>query len=376
MKIVKIEPYLLIDQLDKPFYFSQFEYQQRKICIVKITTDEGIIGWGEGYGPGLVVKAGIQQITPLLLGKDPLHHENIWQDVYRHIYDYSRKGILTSALSAIDIALWDIKGNILKQPVSTLLGGRKREKVKVYATGLYFTHDDNLIDLLVEEAKMYKEQGYSAIKMKVGLGITKDVEHVKAIRKAIGNEMGLMIDANHAFDLREAKQLILQLKDLNISWFEEPVSNDDYESYSELRKWSEIPIVGGECEYLKSGALEMISRRCVDIFQPDTGACGGITEVKKMMAIAEAHNTNLTPHTWGTGIAIAANLHLVSNLNIVPGRLFQKEPLMEFDRSPNRLREELLVDNLKADNGYINVPTAFGLGIEINEDKLNLFQRT
>lgn len=376
MKIVKIEPYLLIDQLDKPFYFSQFEYNQRKICIVKVTTDEGIFGWGEGYGPGLVVKAGIQQIIPLLLGKDPLYHENIWQEVYRHIYDYSRKGILTSALSAIDIALWDIKGKILKQPISTLLGGRKREKVKVYATGLYFSHDDNMVDKLAAEAIMYKEQGYSAIKMKVGLGINKDVENVKAVRNAIGNDIGLMVDANHAFDLREAKQLINLIKDLNITWFEEPVSNDDYESYAELRKWSDIPITGGECEYFKNGALEMISKRCVDIFQPDTGACGGITEVKKMMAIAEAHNTNLTPHTWGTGIAIAANLHLVSNLNIVPGRLFQNEPLMEFDRSPNRLREELLVENFKADNGYLYVPIAYGLGIDINEDKLNIFQKT
>src|SRR5690349_14393484 len=115
MKIIKIEPYLLTDYLEEPFYFSQFQYTQRKICIVKVTTDTGVIGWGEGYGPGSVVKAAIEYISGLVVGKDPLHHENIWQDVYRHIYDYSRKGIFLSALSAIDIALWDIKGKLLKQ---------------------------------------------------------------------------------------------------------------------------------------------------------------------------------------------------------------------------------------------------------------------
>ncbi len=374
MKIIKIQPYLLTDRLDEPFYFSQFEYSQRKICIVKIVTDEGITGWGEGYGPGLVVKAGIEHISSYLMGKDPLHHENIWQEVYRHIHDYGRKGIFISALSAVDIALWDIKGKILQQPVSTLLGGRKREQVKVYATGLYFTKHKNMVERLTEEALFYKDQGFSAIKMKVGLGIEKDVQNVEAVRAALGNDTGLMIDANHAFDLREAKQLIQAVQHLNIKWFEEPVCNDDYASYAELRAWSPIPITGGECEYLKGGALEMISKRCIDIFQPDTGACGGITEVKKMMAIAEAHLTNLTPHTWGTGIAIAANLHLVSNLNMVPDRLYQKEPLLEFDRSPNRLREELLINNFEAHNGYLQVPDGYGLGIEINEEKLAAFQ--
>src|SRR5690606_9833805 len=138
---------------------SQFEYHQRKICVVKISTDEGIIGWGEGYGPGSLVKAGIEHISSFVMGKDPLQHENIWEEIYRNIYDYGRKGIFLSALSAIDIALWDIKGKILHQPVSVLLGGRKRERVKVYATGLYFTHGGNMPEKLAAEALQYKDQG-------------------------------------------------------------------------------------------------------------------------------------------------------------------------------------------------------------------------
>ena len=372
-KIEEVQPIVLVDKLTKPFFFSQFEYSERRICLVKIILSNGITGWGEGYGPGSLVKAGIEKFAPLLIGENPLHHENLWQKMYRISYDYARKGIALSALSAIDIALWDIKGKILHQPVSTLLGGRKREQLKVYATGLYFTHGNNLKETLVKEALKYKAMGFSAVKMKVGLGIDTDVENVTAVRKAIGNEMQLMIDANHAFELREARILVDKLKDLDIFWFEEPLPNEDYDGYAELRKTSSIPIAGGECEYLKYGALEMLSKRCVDIFQPDTGACGGITEVKKMMAIANACQTNMTPHTWGTGIAIATNLHIMSNMDVIPDRMMQAEPMMELDCSPNRLRDELLVQNFRAVDGYLEVPSADGLGIEIDDQKLNGF---
>jgi len=369
-KISSIEPFLLVDKLRVPFHFSQFEYSERKICIVKITLEDGIIGWGEGYGPGLLVKAGIEQLAPLLIGRDALQHENLWQDMYRMAYDYARKGIFLSALSAIDIALWDIKGKLLNQPVSILLGGRKREKIKMYATGMYFTNGGDMPQKLASEALSYKKRGFSAVKMKVGQGLDIDVANVAAVRKAIGDDTQLMIDANHAYDLKEARQLIRRLTDYHIFWFEEPLKNEDYEGYAELRRNSDILIVGGECEYLKYGAHEMMSKRCVDIFQPDTGACGGISEVKNMMAIAKVHHTNLTPHTWGTGIAIAANLHLMSNLDTVPHRMNMPEPLMELDCSPNGLREELLVKNFELNNGYIDVPTSAGLGIELNEEKI------
>jgi D-galactarolactone cycloisomerase len=209
--------------------------------------------------------------------------------------------------------------------------------------------------------------------MKVGLGLETDVQNVLAVREAIGNDMGLMIDANHAFTLQEAKRLMDRLQDMNIGWFEEPVLNEDYEGYAELRQVGKIPIAGGECEYLKYGALEMLSKKCVDIFQPDTCACGGITEMKKIMAIAQAFHVNLTPHNWGTGIAISANLQIVSNLDTVPQRLFPSEPLLELDCSENRLRDELLVKNFQAENGWLTVPSGPGLGIQVNEDKLNEF---
>ena len=144
MSIAKIETFIVEQKLEQPFYFSQWEYDTRRVCLVKITDQEGRYGWGEGYGPAGVVEAGIQFLAPLVLGQDPLHIETIWHNMYRRSFDYARRGVLLASLSAIDIALWDLRGKILNQPVSVLMGGRRREKVKVYATGMYFVEDSDL----------------------------------------------------------------------------------------------------------------------------------------------------------------------------------------------------------------------------------------
>ncbi len=374
MKIKDIHTYLLSDTLEESFYFSQFEYSSRLICLVKVTTDDGIVGWGEGYGPANVIKAGVEFLKPLVVGKSPLDNEIIWHDMFRRSIDYARKGILLSALSAIDIALWDIKGKYLKQPISTLLGGRKREKVQVYATGLYFTHNaKDMQKTLAEEAIMYKEQGYSALKMKVGLGIQTDVKNVTAVRNAIGPKMKLAIDSNHAYVLREALMLARAIEPLDIYWFEEPLAPDDYQGYLELKKRTTIPLAAGECEFLRTGFKMLLENRCVDYIQPETCTTGGITEAKKIADLAYTYNVEMTPHNWGTGIAIAANLHLTSNIQYPPGRMFENQPLLEFDRSPNRLREELITKPFVAKNGYLDVPDGDGLGIEINEEVLEYY---
>jgi len=376
MKITGITTYLLSDTLDESFYFSQFEYASRLICVVKVSTDEGIVGWGEGYGPAEVVRSAIDFFAPLIAGRDPLQGEVLWNEMYRRALDYARKGVMLSAISAIDIALWDIRGKALGQSVSTLLGGRFREKVEVYATGLYFTHTPgNMQAKLTEEALLYKSQGYRAVKMKVGLGIRTDIENVTAVRKAIGDDMELMVDSNHAYVFREALELALALEPLNIHWFEEPLAPDDYDGYRELRRRTTIPLAAGECEFLRVGFRQLLEGKCVDFIQPETCTAGGITEAKKIADLAYAHYVEMTPHNWGTGIAVAANLHLTANLCYPPGRMVRNEPLLEFDRSPNRLREELLAHPFKAVEGYLNVPTGAGLGIEIDEEKLNFFAK-
>lgn len=366
MKITKIEPFIVSQKLEQSFYFSQWEYDTRTICIVKITADDGTYGWGEGYGPALLVKAGIEFFTPFIKGSDILDTENIWQKMYLRSLDYARRGVLLSAISAIDVALWDLKGKYFGLPVSRLMGGRKRDEILPYATGLYFTNGGNLTEKLVKEALVYKNQGFKAIKMKVGIGVKEDTENVTGVRKAIGNDIELMIDSNHAFSLKEATQLCNNLAGLNISWFEEPLSPELYEDYAELRKRTSIPIAAGECEFLRYGFLQLFRNKCIDIAQPDICAAGGLTETLKIVSMAESFGIEVVPHTWGTGIAVSAALHLISNLNIQPGRMKLPIPIIEFDRTENQLRDKLIQPTFKIKDGMLKVPDLPGLGVDVD----------
>ena len=375
MKIERIETYVVEQALDTPFYFSQFEFQSRQICLVKVIGADGSCGWGEGYGPATVVKAGVEFLAPLVVGEDPLQVEAIWSKMHLRTLDYARRGVLVAAISAIDIALWDLRGKLLGQPVSTLLGGRRRERVKVYATGMYFTQTDDLSGKLADEARLYVSQGFLALKMKVGLGVETDVKHVRAVRAAIGPDVQLMVDANHAYSLSEALSFARQIEELDIGFFEEPVSPEDYEGYRELRQRIPIPVAGGECEYLLAGFRQLLSMRCVDIAQPDICGAGGLTETKRIAALANAFQTNVLPHSWGTGIAFAAGLHLVSTLDIVPGRLRMPEAMLEMDRSESALRDNLTHPKFAVEDGRVAVPKAPGLGVDVDPEYLAQYAR-
>lgn len=376
MKIKSIESFVLSDKLKESFYFSQWEYSERRICIVKVTSESGLVGWGEGYGPADVIRAGIEHLTQFIIGQNPLETETIWSIMYRRTLDFARSGILVSAMSAIDVALWDLKGKILKQPVHLMLGGKKRDSIIPYATGMYFTNGGKLSDILAREAKQYAELGYKAMKMKVGLCIEEDIENVKMVRETIGPDIALMIDANHAYNLREAAHLAKALEPYNIFWFEEPISPEYYRQYSELRTKTSIPIAGGECEYLRFGFQTLLQSNSVDIIQPDICATGGLTEAKRIATLASVYGVEVVPHTWGTGIAISAAMHFVSNLDTVPGRLKTPYCFIEYDRTENRLREELVNTDMRVENGEIKMSDKPGLGFEVDENALQKFTMT
>jgi D-galactarolactone cycloisomerase len=370
VKIASVETYLLSDKLEESFFFSQWAYAERRICIVKVTTDCGIVGWGEGYGPADVLEAGIKLLVPIVIGKNPLEQETIWFDMYRKTLDYARRGVLVASISAIDLALWDIKGKHFGQPVSVLLGGRQRERVLPYATGLYFSEGEGLSDRLAREAIDYVDLGFKAIKMKVGLTPERDLENIRAVRAAIGDKVKLMVDANHAYSLREATELARKIEKYDIGWFEEPVSPEFYQQYKELRGKTTIPIAGGECEYLRYGHHQLLKNESVDILQVDICSAGGLTESKRIASLASTYGVEIVPHTWGTGIAFHAALHFISNLEPVPGRLYNPDFYIEYDRTSNGIRERLTNPSIEMKDGYIGVPTAPGLGFEVNEDVL------
>ena len=370
MTIDKIETYILKDTLSKSFFFSQWEYSERCICVVKVTASSGEYGWGEGYGPANVLEAGIELLKPIIIGLDPLENEVIWNQMYRKTLDFARRGTLVASMSAIDIAIWDLKGKILGLPVSTLLGGAHRTEVRPYATGLYFTSHDNPSQEFDEEAQKYISQGFKAIKMKVGLGVEEDYKNVKRMRELIGDDIQLMVDSNHAYNFREAVQLAKKLEPLNISWFEEPLSPEFYTQYKELRSKTSIPIAGGECEYLRYGFHQLLRNNSVDIIQPDICASGGLTEAKRIAALASTYGVELIPHTWGTSIGIHVALHFIANLESMPGRMKRPDFLIEYDQTENALREELTFPAIEMKNGMIKIPNRPGLGIDVDEEVL------
>ena len=374
MKIKSVEAFVLKDKLEKSFYFSQWSYAERKICLVKVTTEDGLVGWGEGYGPAEVLSAGVKYLEQFVIGANPLNNEVIWETLYRRTLDYARKGILMASVSAIDVAIWDLKGKMLGLPVHQLLGGKMRDKIYPYATGMYFREEKNLTQSLADEAKAYADLGYQAVKMKVGMTIEDDIRNVRAVRAAIGDKVRLMIDANHAYNLREAIQLCKAIEDQNIAWFEEPISPEFYEQHAELRAATSIPISGGECEYLRYGFHQLLKHKAVDILQPDICASGGLTEAKRIATLASTYGIEVVPHSWGTYIAISAAVHFIANLESVPGRLIMPDFTMEHDRTTNGIRDLVTFPSFEVKNGELVVPDTPGLGVEVNEEVLNKYR--
>lgn len=371
MKITDIQTYNLnVPITDQGFGFSQKWVKARTALIVKIVTDSGTVGWGEAYchDAGHAIEAIISKtFKPHLLGRNPLDISVLWDHLYNWTKDYGQKGLVISALSAIDIAMWDILGKVSELPIVTLLGGQFFERIQGYATGLYMRDAEDDRSNLVEEARSYIDQGFKHLKMKVGYGLAKDLRNVTAVREAIGDDIHLMIDANHAYDATTAIRLGRELAHLNIDWFEEPVSPEDIEGYIEVRKAIEIPVAGGEAEFTRFGFRQLITQRAVDIVQPDICAAGGLTEGRRIADMARTWHMRCIPHVWGTAIGRVASLHFIASLPPTPPALFPQEPLLELDLTPHPLRDEVALNPPEVIDGWVTVPQSPGLGINVNE---------
>jgi D-galactarolactone cycloisomerase len=368
MRITGVEVAILRHPLSRPFGFSQWWFDARACCLVMVRTDVGLTGYGECYGPPEPIKALIDSLyTPLiLLGADPLAGDVLWERMYNRVRDYGQKGLAVEAISGIDIALWDIKGKATGLPIHVLLGGAFRESVEAYATGLYFTRVDDLPGALAAEASGYVEQGFRAVKMKVGLGLAADTANLRAVRRAIGPEIRLMADANHAYDPKEAIRLGRVMEDLGLYWFEEPVPPEDIDGYIEVKAALDVPIAGGEAEFTRYGFRSLLNRRAVDIVQPDTCSAGGLTECRRILALALANGIQYTPHVWGSSVGLAASLHLAATVPDNPPSLHPTPLLFEFDRTENLFRDHLATTPIVLTDGRLAVPTGPGLGIEID----------
>ena len=376
MKIIDIETFRLETPLERPFAWSQYWTEKRTVGIVKITTDEGIVGWGEGCeGSSEHVVKDI--LKPLLIGQDPINRIGIWEKMFHSLYNRNEAvGFGGSAISAIDIALWDIAGKYLNVPIHTLLGGKVRDEIAVYATGLYYTKEEfSNIEILLSEAKSYVDAGFLGMKTKIGrLPIEKDVARVKALRDEIGYDLRLMVDANQSYNAASAIRIAHKMESLDIMWFEEPVNAQDLEGYLQVKAGISMAISGGENLRTRYEFEKFLSNRAYDIAQPDVVNVGGITEMRNIAMTANSMGIQVNPHVWGSPIMIAASLHLTSTFpNCPPSgdpQPFTQQPVMEYDRTPSLIREGISDTEFTMKNGYLTVPSGPGLGVNIDEKAL------
>ena len=374
MKIAAVRTHLLEHRLTVPFESASMRFDRRAHVLVEIECDDGTIGWGECLGPARPNAAIVAAYRNWLIGENALENEKIWARLYNALRDQGQRGLTLTALSGIDIALWDIKGKHFGVSISTLLGGRFRESIRAYATGSFKRDGVDRVEDNAAETARYRAQGFHACKIKIGFGVEEDLRVTRAVREAIGSDMKLMVDANHGYDVIEAVWFGRAAAELGIDWFEEPAVPEQLGAYREIRASQPIPVAGGETWHSRWGMKEPLETRAVDIIQPDLAGVGGFTEAKRVADMAALHGIRVVPHVWGTAVHIAAALQFMAAMVPNPVRVNPIEPILEFDRTENPFRQAVVKSPIEHVGGVVQIPDGPGLGIEINRDALAEFR--
>jgi D-galactarolactone cycloisomerase len=334
----------------------------RQAAFVEITTDEGISGYGPcSFGSvslDLRSVAGLIESTyaPAIVGLDPARIEHVWDKVYYGAITrtHGPRGVSVAMLSAIDIALWDIRGKALGQPVYELLGGAVRDAQPLYVSSVYWSSPDEAVG----QAQAFLDMGFKAFKVKVGLDVRNDIECLHAIRDAVGFDVDMLVDANQCYTRHLALQVGRELEKLRVLFFEEPLPTDDVEGHAFLADRLDVRIATGENMYTRWDFMPFLEKRAIHVVQADASRCGGVSELRKIVDIASGFHCHAIPHTFSDALSMVANLHVVAAST--------SAPVMEYDRTWNPLQEELVTNPPVVHDSVIDLPTGPGLGVEID----------
>jgi L-alanine-DL-glutamate epimerase-like enolase superfamily enzyme len=345
--------------------------------LVRVETEGGLVGFGEAkaavgsVGNSTALVACIEQeLAPLLVGEDARDISRLWDVMYNgsrahfaiargHAFPVlGRRGLTIGALAGIDMALWDLLGKSLGQPVWRLLGGRRQARMPAYASGGWAP-----ADRVVAELQGFLDRGdFKAVKMRVGAGdgtLDHSIRRVRAAREGLGDDVDIMCDAHGTWTVAEAKRFCRAVADCNIGWLEEPVCADDKRGQAEIRAMTDIPIASGESEFTRFDFRDLIELRAVDILQPDLSIAGGITEAMRIEALAAAHQLRFAPHLWGGALTFASGLHVAA----VASSGF----ILEYSLGANPMLHELAIEDFPVVDGHIEIPDRPGLGVTIDE---------
>lgn len=344
------------------FHFAGGYCDARVSSLIQVHTDDGVSGVGSVYSHPEMVRTVIEgQLRDLFAGEDPLEVEALWQRGYSITRWYGRKGAALSALGGVDMALWDIRGKVLGKPVCQILGAQ-RDRVPAYASALLWKNDPAE---LAEEVARHLANGFRGFKSRLGRNRAYDNKALPILRRAAGGGTRLMIEGNARYPLEDALAFVPRLREHNAFWFEEPFVPEDVDSYLALRPQAGVPLAAGENEFGVQGFRELIDRGMVDIVQPDTCRAGGITECHRAGMLAHRAGLRVATHTWSDAVALVANMHLIASL---PTGI-----TVEIDQTGNALIDHLLASPLRVDEGEVALPTAPGLGIELNWDTVRRY---
>lgn len=364
MKITSVSARILEGRPERPVEFAMGPYHTFTMVLVEVATDEGIKGYGEAIarrGARMTKHAVEALLAPVLQGEDPYNIEGLWVKMMNQLRRWGHsKGVVIEAISGVDTALWDLVGKAEGKPVWRLLLGAGRSCIPCYASSVYI----NDLEAMCAEAVKQVEKGFRALKVKIGRpmevgGIKADIEAVRRIREAVGDDVQIMLDANGAYDAGTAIRVARQLEPLDITWLEEPVPPDDLDGYARVHSMTSIPLATGETEFSVFGFRDLISRRLIDVVQPDLGRCGGITGARQVATLCYAHNVLLAPHTgFSGGISQLAAIHIAA----ASPTLFTYE-YMFID---NPLQRIFVGGFPEPENGLLAVPQGPGLGLELD----------
>jgi L-alanine-DL-glutamate epimerase-like enolase superfamily enzyme len=387
MRITDIRTIAVEVTLDRPVYDANYTMATKPALLVEVETDQGLVGIGEAahFGGPMASTAQVieHELKPYLIGADPREIERLWERMHRRAYKHARGGIVIAAISGIDIALWDLRGKMAGMPVWQLLGGY-RNRVPAYATGGFYAEGKGVRELMTE-MQGYVAAGFRAVKMKVGrnsaiemsalrasaergvaeVSLAQDLERVTAVRKAIGPDIRLMVDANGAWDVATAVKMGRAMEEQDIYWFEEPVWPDDVAGSAEVAAKVAIPIAGYEtCSYGMVDFNDYIRARAVHFVQPDVAWAGGLTETLKIAHMAQAAHLPVAPHIHGSAVAVACALHLLGAV--------RNGSMAETVFPAHALMTELVKEpyTFDARTGEIELPDRPGLGVELDTKTL------
>jgi L-alanine-DL-glutamate epimerase-like enolase superfamily enzyme len=358
-KIRSIVSVPLVGESPKGGWSAEIRPEDSVHSLIAVHTDAGITGHGSVFTNGGLVAAALKVLAPLYEGENALEPERVSEKLHQNSFWMGRGGTLTHAISGIDIALWDILGKAMGQPIHRLLGGARAERFPIYASDLM----PDTTEATAEMGQRHRDAGYRAMKLgwgSLGRRPAEDVRRVSAVRAAIGDEMDIMVDIGTPIPFDAALHLGREFADLGVYFLEEPLSPDDLDGFRRLVAASPTPIATGEKETTQFAYLDLMERGGLRIIQPDVARVGGISEALRIAALAEARSVQVIPHCWATDILVAATLQVISTLRACP--------YLEYNVTDNPLRRDLLVHPIRPVDGIVTVPTGPGLGIELNED--------